>query len=196
MPPLCKHNIGIARQSWAGTPQLWQVQLEISPHASKCKNNNCISICMIREWRDCDSNKTNSSKTYINHDPNYCWRRDRCPPPPPKNNGIVTCSSSLIGVCDNPKFKDYDENASNGCETNVQNDDNNWGYAFVNLNCTVTRGMLDGWATDIAVIELFGWYLQNGCETLFKMVENCNSCRGASVRSSYFMGRSARLFLE
>jgi hypothetical protein len=115
------------------------------PHTSKCKNDNCISICMIREWRDCDSNKTNSSQIYINHDPNYCWRcRDRFPPFPPKNNGIVTCSSSLIGVCGNLRFKDCDENASNRCKTNVQKDDDNCGGYICELELYCHRVRV-GW---------------------------------------------------
>lgn len=85
MPPLCKHNMGLACCNGFATcsnnnntiKDVWEkavswdtnncgkcsLKCPHKPHSKRrCKNDNCISICTIQEWRDCDGKNTNDPK--------------------------------------------------------------------------------------------------------------------------------------
>ncbi len=113
--------------------------------ASACSENNATPSCVAGTctidscdtgFADCNASAGDGCEINLNADVNNCGTcTNVCTAP----GGDAVCNSGTCGVntCD-PGFADCDGNAGNGCETNLQTDDDNCGLC--GTTCTFPNG--------------------------------------------------------
>jgi len=86
----------------------------------------CGNVQCEDHWGNCDGLASNGCETNLLTDVNNCQQcGSKCPIPP---NTTPKCSAGICGWnCVSDNYKDCDENAINGCESNLLTDINNCG---------------------------------------------------------------------
>ena len=96
-----------------------------------CVGGTCSYICNPGYF-DCDGNPANGCEQNILADPTNCGGCNIvCPNRP---NSIPVCTAGICGFICSPGFRDCDGIPVNGCETNINTDEDNCGNCGVNCN--------------------------------------------------------------
>ena len=135
--------------------------------AQTCSGGVCISTCPTPNMV-CGTACVN-----LQTDPNNCAT---CGNACNTTNGTAFCSGGACGITCSAGFGDCDNNASNGCETNLSNSVNNCGTCgnkcTAPANATpVCSGAVCGFACNTGYTACTA-----GCVNLLTDVNNCGSC--------------------
>jgi hypothetical protein len=146
-----------------------------------CTSGSCgIGTCSVG-FANCDSDPSDGCEININSDPINCGA---CGNVCVSANGTATCTNGScgIGTC-SAGFANCDNNATNGCEININSDPNNCGAcgnvcSSANGAATCTNGSC-GIGTCTAGFANCDNNATNGCET--NTNTNINNCGGCGI---------------
>ena len=97
-----------------------------------CAGGNCVIAGCFTGFANCDGNPSNGCETNTNNNLLNCGGCNIvCPNRP---NSIPVCTAGICGFICSPGFRDCDGIPVNGCETNINTDEDNCGNCGVNCN--------------------------------------------------------------
>ena len=146
-------------------------------------NAHCIegSCACVTQWGNCDDDWSDGCETNLAVTVEHCGNCDTNCNVQVQNASNIDCSASLCtyGAC-NTGWDNCDDDRTNGCETDIMNDDQNCGDCH--LSCKPVNGTnycgsgvchpncMSGWGDCDATPS-------NGCETgLLDNIDHCGAC--------------------
>jgi hypothetical protein len=149
-----------------------------------CSGGNCSITCSAG-FGDCDGTAANGCEINLNTDPLHCGG---CPKACIKTNGTASCTAGTCGITCSPGFANCDNDASNGCEINLNTEPTHCGSC--STACS-TAGGTAGCTVDGCTISCSPGFgncdgnVSNGCETDIKTsATNCGGC-GVACNSTH-----------
>jgi hypothetical protein len=141
-----------------------------------CSGGTCSSLSCSKGVADCDGNAGNGCETNVDADVTQCGV---CGNACNSTNGAPSCTGGVCLIACNTGFGDCDENASNGCETDLTTDAASCGAcqnacSTANASASCVAGLCKltcspGFGDCDAVVA-------NGCEKPLGTIAACGAC--------------------
>jgi hypothetical protein len=143
---------------------------------ASCVNSVCTIACSAG-WANCDNDASNGCEVDLKSSPLNC---NACGAACSSTNGTASCTNGVCGIACNNGFANCDNNASNGCEVNLNTSPQNCNGCGV--VCSSANGT-PSCASGVCQITCSSGFancdgaVANGCEiNLNTDVNHCGSC--------------------